>query len=408
MTFRIRLIIMRTAVYFILFFSLASSGWAEQLIMGYEENIDQQIVAIFPVENSAKNNILITKIFLENRKSRFDPKRSKYIVYEIKDAAVGKAIPFLTIGIEEQHVIGKIAKVADGYLIPVIRGRKLIELYKYVSGKPEVQMVNLPTQSAQIDNLDKVFFLKDGFITVTLNKDNPALSFRKLNQSEPKELKLQNEAGKLRSIDDVTELNDRVYIVGTAIGNNDSDGRAVWVASFDKQFAQDSLKVLHLDVEHASTSLPKFISSSHSLPSVQVLSRKTTFSPQTLRVFRLDSKATVVWKFNFDKIEGDKTVAIIGICADKYLFSRKSKEKESASATVEYSVINAKGGDVRTWNEKMIFVGALVDVDLYPTHDYVFSFTNFDKLEDKRRQDGWYSWLAYRSDRFMIQQDCNK
>lgn len=48
----------------------------------------------------------------------------------------------------------------------------------------------------------------------------------------------------------------------------------------------------------------------------------------------------------------------------------------------------------------------LKDVSLYPSSDFLFSVSNFSKIEKVKRSGGWYSWYGYRVDKIDIHNEC--
>lgn len=398
---------MRTLGWLILGLFSFNSAVAEQIVNEYEHDIDQQIVKVFPVDKSINGALFVYKKYLEQRKSLIDPERSKLIVYEIKDTALAKTVPFLTIGSTDKHEIGEIARVIDGYLIPVIRGGNLVELYKYDTGKQAVQKINLPNASAKYGRSEKIFSLTDGYITVGYSDLNPSATFYTYNNSTKHEIDLHKSVGNIFSVDDVTELNGRVYIAGTSAVANGEDASNAWIYSIDKQFSKSSIRSYFLEIGESVSNHAEFIESLHSFPSVQVLSRKSKYSPQTVRIFKLLEKPEIVWQLDLDKIEESKNIAIAGVCKDGYVIAQIGNIKSSpASKGIVYREIGAKGEEKRVWAEEIVTGGFGTSIYLHPTSKYLFSLANYNKTESVRRQDGWYSWMGYRVDKYTVSNEC--
>ncbi len=151
----------------------------------------------------------------------------------------------------------------------------------------------------------------------------------------------------------------------------------------------------------------EFIKSLHSFPSVQVLSRKSKFAPHTVRIFKLLVKPEMVWQFDLNKIEGLQNIAIAGVCKDEYVIAQINNTKPSRTAdNIIYREIGSKGKEKRIWTEKTVTGGFLTSIYLQPTSEYLFSLMNYSKTENVRRQDGWYSWMGYRVDKYTMSKGC--
>jgi len=383
---------------------------AEPLVVGYEYDIDQEVVGVLSVDQR-NNTVFIHKKYLESRKSHYDPKRSKHIVYEVMDTALGKTIPLLKINSSVTHEIGRVAKVNDGYMIPVIRERKRIELYKYIPGKQTIQPVDLPGQATTQGSLHQTFALANGYITIVASRDTFNVTFNAYNNSIQTQINPNvDDIGKMLTVDDVTELNGRIYIVGSSVGKISNSISNVWICSLESQFPKDvknSTACSILEMDAASGTRSKFIESTHAIPSLQVLSRKIAFSPATVRIFRLETKPRTVWQRDLTFVEDGENLAIAGICKDEYIFAMIARYKKSVPANIDFREITSNGKEKKVWSQEIAAGDTLVNIYLSPTPEHFFYFANFRKFESVRRQDGWYDWIGYSVDKFNIREACN-
>jgi hypothetical protein len=138
-----------------------------------------------------------------------------------------------------------------------------------------------------------------------------------------------------------------------------------------------------------------------------VLTRTKRYVPPTVHIFKIGDKIKQIWQLDLSEIEGGQNTQIAGICSDKYLFAQKVKPNSTIFNAVEYKIISSAGQEIRTWKERMVINGSLLNVDIFPTTDYFFTVSNFSKTEEVRRQDGWYSWLGFRVDKIDIRKECD-
>ena len=385
----------------------AMAGKPEPIVMGYEYNIDQQVVNVFPLDKNEQRTIFLYKKYLEQRKSKVDIERSKTIVYYIRDTQGNKTVPFITLDFLEAHLIGKITKVSDGFLIPVIYNLNSAKIFKYTLSDQAVRSIELPDFSVKDGVLRQLFYIKEGYLAVNEIRDALKIVYQPYNSSNQTTLDFNNKKFRLSSVDDITEFNGRIYIVGSAFKEDGKNDNSIWLNSFDSRFSKESMQSFNIDVGSAVSQQAEFILTTHNYPSLQVMTRTSMYAPATVNIFKLDPLAKLIWRFDLSEIEGNRNAFVAGICADEYLFARKVRSKKTISDSIEFRIISSSGKERRAWIEAMVVNGSLLNVGNYPGTDYFFTITNFSKTEEIRRQDGWYSWLGFRIDKFDLQKECD-
>lgn len=396
-----------SALGLIFYFQLvvAEAGNLEGVVSGFEQNIDQQVVRVFPVQKSDAGLVFLYKKYLEPRKVKTQDERSKTIGYEILNTRSSEKVPFLSVDFSDNHFIGKVTEFQNGFLIPVVHNNTSVEVFNYTRDDQKVESANLKVFSYKDGIVKQLFYLEGGFLALIANGSESKLVFQAYGTESQTVIDLTERKLFLSGIDDITELDGRVYIVGSVAKQGTSESNLV-LFSFDKQFSKESLKSYPINMDVHGSRQAEFILTTHAYPSLQVLIRKERYSPPTLHLFKLDHKAVEVWKFDFDEIEGNRNLQVAGVCQDQYVFSTKIKSKGVISDSIEFRVLTSGGKESRVWKEQLLNNGSLISVGAYPTADNLFVVSNYSKMEDTRRQDGWYSWLGYRVDKLSLVEYC--
>jgi len=374
------------------------------VMLGFERNVDQRIVALVPSDTNEPPSMFITKTYLEQRKARVNPERSKSMTYAIRPIGGGDATEIFTFRADDSSNIGSAGKVTDGYIVPVILDGRSVHLYEFVPGRGAAERMEPPNQEPQRENVSRAFALATGYLEVSSIGDAVSASFRNYSGSAPVVVDFGSAAGRIIAVDDVLEGDGNISVLVTS-----ADGEhalSVWIFRFDSQFTKSSRTDSRLMTGDFASVKSRFVGATHALPSVQITSRKSLREPFLVQLIRLDAIQSLVKRFDFTTTEGGDKLAIAGICKDMYVFARIIIPENAVATNIEYGIMDSGGAVKRTWSEEMVVGGSIVDVNLAPTVDAFVSLANFSKLEDSRRPDGWYSWLGYRLDRFDITTDC--
>lgn len=384
--------------------ALAPAALAVTVTFGFERDVDQRIVALVPSDTNEPPSMFVTKTYLEQRKARVNPERSKSITYAIRAIAGGGSTEIFTFRAEDSSDIGSAGKVADGYVVPVILDGRRVRLYEFASDRGTAEPMEPPNQEPPRENVSRAFALGSGYLEVSSIGDAVSASFRNYSGSASLVVDLDSGAGRIIAVDDVLEVDGNIYILLTS-----ADGQhtlSVRLFRFDSQFTKASRTESRLMTGDFASVKSRFVGATHALPSVQITSRKSLHEPSSVQLVRLDATQSLVKRFEFTTIGGGDKLAIAGICKDMYVFARIIIPENAVATNIEYGIMDSVGAVKRTWSEEIVVGGSVVDVKLAPAVGAFFSLVNFSKLEDSRRSDGWYSWLGYRVDRFDITKDC--
>ncbi|MEY3288357.1 MAG: hypothetical protein RLZZ419_599, partial [Pseudomonadota bacterium] len=235
-------------IFFYMSITEVTADKSEQIVTEYEHNIDQQVVSIFPVDKNEHSIIFLYKKYLEQRKSKVNIERSKTIVYEIRNTQVTKVVSFLTLDFSDSHFIGKILKVADGYWIPVIHSTKQVQMFLYRLSDQTIKSIDLPAFSNKDGVVRKLFHIKDGYLAVVAFGDTIKLVYQPYDTSIQTIIDINIEKRRITSVNDISEFNDRIYVVGSALKNVDQSSNSIWLSSFDSRFSKESMKSLTIEL----------------------------------------------------------------------------------------------------------------------------------------------------------------
>lgn len=383
------------------------AGAVEPLLMKYEPGTDKEIVKIVGVDDKAQELLLIEKSFLSKRKASFDPKRSDYEAYVVVDAIQKKVLPFITAHVDETVSFGGIARVSDGYIIPVVREKKRIELYQYNRQKGSIQRFGDKLVPKQIANLNDIYATTNGYITVSAKRNSMRVKFYPYNDGAGRVLSLLPPNDTIVSIADIIELNNTIYLVG--IGQSGINSRYLWVASIDLLKSENIALSYRVSIADGRTMSAKFVRSHDDMLSVFLSERQSGFSPPVVSLVLLgDDKPVRIWEESASDIQGDKDYFVSWVCGNKLLIAKKSKSKSKKTyrQSLGFSLIVIGGKAVHLPIKVEFENSVLKDVSLYPSSDYLFSVSNFSKVEKTKRSGGWYSWYGYRVDKIDIHREC--
>jgi hypothetical protein len=97
--------------------------------------------------------------------------------------------------------------------------------------------------------------------------------------------------------------------------------------------------------------------------------------------------------------------AVAPACNGRVLVAQRTK-----SGTAQGLSISLAGPARKTsiLTIEVVNPGVIASTKLLVTHDYVYVASNYSKLEQTRRADGWYSWSGYRVDRFKKSDFCSR
>lgn len=394
-------------VWMFLFFVFCEQVSAnEPLFMKYEPGIDREIVRVVGVNDKYQELIVIEKSFLSRRKAAIDPKRSEYETYIVVDAAKNKTLPFLTANIDEAVSFGGVASVPDGYIIPVIREQRQIELYKYNRRKGKIHKFGGKVLPKQIDNLNTVHATTNGYVTVTAKRDSLVVKYYSYNDGTEQILSLLPSNDAVVSITDIVELNNVIHFVGT--GLSDDRGRYLLVASVSSVKSGNATLAYRRSIDAGQLMSAKFVRSHQDTLSIILSERQSSFSPPVLRLIQLGDKPVQVWEEATSNTQGDKDYSVAWLCGNKFVTAKKrrSKSKQSYLQGLEFSVRVAEGKATHLPIGIEFENTVLKDISLYPSSDSLFSISNFSKVEKTKRLGGWFSWYGYRVDKIDIRSEC--
>ncbi|WP_139306319.1 hypothetical protein [Methylomonas sp. LWB] len=375
----------------------------ESLFARYQANIDQQFIRMIPED--ADSPAILYKKYLDHRKAKALPGQAESVEYLIYDSRTGKSISLWEARAADKTVVGKIVKRDDGYLIPLLNGKDL-KIFKYSPKQQKLESVSLKPFGVKAGNsVKQLFHISTGYIALVDAEKTSKLVFQAYDSDEQLSVDFAYLQLPIVGIEDVAEANDTIYIAAKAKKNLDET--ASFLFRVNNKFAADSVKVEGLDVDPRLAQHASFISTTHVQPSLQIVSRKRNPSPPSLYLYRVGEKAKLIWHFDFDEIEAGSHLQISGICHDNYLFARRTKPNGKISDTAEFRLLNAEGKELMTWTKQMMTNGSLVDVRPESIGQSVFLISNFSKLEDARRQDGWYSWMGLQIDRVPVSEVCS-
>lgn len=300
-------------------------GAAESLFIRYDPGTDREAVRIIGVDDKAQEFLLIEKSFLSKRKASFDPNRSKYEIYVVVDAIQKKVLPFMTADVNEAISFGGAARVPDGYIIPVTREKKRIELYRYDRRKGSIQKFYDTLVPKQIANLNDIHATTNGYVTVSAKRDSMVVSFYPYDDSGGRILSLLPPGDAIVSINDIIKLNDVIYFSG--VGQSDISGRYLWVASINLLKSEDVVLSYRVHVEAGRIMSAKFVRSYHGMPSIIISERQSSFSPPVVSIVQLGDNPVHVWEESTSDIQGDKDYFAAWVCGNKLLLAKKNKSK---------------------------------------------------------------------------------
>lgn len=395
------------ALVVILHFESAEADFktAQSVFAGYRENSDQQVVQVFPANASSESIIVLYKQYLEPRKVKANPALGDKVEYLIYDSRANKSISLINVHLADKPIIGKIVKTNDGFLIPIFTGDKDFKLFKYSLSQQSVGLINIRPFALKNGVVKQIFHISNGYIALVDAENKAKLVYQPYDAENRMVLDFEYLQLPTLSIEDVAEASGYVYLVAKAAK---LQGETVsFVYRVNDKFAAESLKVAGLDIDSKLSQHALFISTSHSHPSLQVLTRKRDPGPPSLYLFKISETARLVWRFDFDEIEAGSGLQVAGICGDRYIFSRRVKSNGRISNSAEFRLLNAQGQEMALWTRQILANGSVINVAPESIGGNIYAVSNYSKQEDARRNDGWYSWLGFQIDNLPAVDLCN-
>jgi hypothetical protein len=380
------------------------SSAVESVLVQYEQDIDNEIVRVVGENKKTHALIVIAKKYLSHRKAAVNPKRSKYEEYEIIDTGSGHRSSLVTVPVNENLVVGRPAWVGDGYVIPVVRKSKFVEVYKYM---PSTGLIEKMDTNIDIKHRDvrSVYAVSQGFILVSPSGAS-LLPIYYSNKSKTQHvLPFVTNKDVILSVNDVIEQDDMVYITGVGTDRVNAGNVYVWIYSFRSENHEGKGKSFVFEDKDESM-LPMFIPSLHSTPSILLTQRVSVTKPPTINIINFDKKQKNVWNKSTSDLQGDKNFTVAGVCKTEFLILEKNTKREPFQQFLDFTLINNDGKeellDMESERSKDIYL----EVMAYPTNNALYTIVNYSRFEDVRRPAGWYSWFGYSIEKYNLDSIC--
>jgi hypothetical protein len=379
----------------------------ETLLDQYEKDIDQAIVSIVGENEGNQGIIVVAKKFLDRRKAAVDPKRSLYEVYEIIDTEKKKVVSLLTVPVDEKLIVGNAARGDDEYIIPVVRSDKIIEVYKYKLSTGLVTDVEIPEIDTKYNNILSVFATSHGFFFEVPSGGGVALIYHSNRTKKQIEIPLLGKDNIVISINDVIEQKGTVFITGLGTGSHNPANSYVWIYSFQSDNYKKVKKTFLKLKENDELLYPKFISTMDSSPSILLSQRASINNSPVMSILNFDGEQETVWNTNTSNSQDDENYSVSGICNGQFMILRKNTMKKPFKQLIDFLIVSKDGTENKFDIETLSSKDNYSDVMVKSINNFLYVLINFNRFEDVRRSEGWYSWIGYSVNKLELNAVCN-
>jgi len=351
-------------------------------VVAYRQGIDQAVHRVLSL-SAGGPPFVIAKEYLEPRKAKVDVQRSKTIDYYVRHGA-GNAL-LVTVPSDEAHEIGQPAERDGKVVVPITRGGLREEfVYTPSTGKLEQGRSETPGAPRLAFSDGSTVRVANGEAWVTV----PGRKGQKL---------FSVERGTLRALDSV-ETGDGRHVVGT--GRSDA-GSFVWLASFTSVEGSESLRIVSKTKQLGQVVQLEagFVESLPRRSTVLVYARNERFA--RIRTSILGPGLEPIWQQE-SSTPTSPGAAVVGVCTQDFVVvSGTRTDRVSDAVNVEVLTRNGKVMESRKYS--VVTNGSLINMTAAPVGDASLDLlSNFEKLEDQRRADGWYSWRGYQVRRLSL------
>ena len=355
---------------------------ASTVVTAHRQGIDQAVHRVLGL-SAGGPPVVIAREYLEPRKAKVDPQRSRTLDYYVRHAATNALL--VTVPSGEAHEIEPPVERDGKVVVPVTRGGLRAEfVYTPSTGKVEQGPSGTPGAPALAFGDGSTVRIANGEAWVTV----PGQDARRLFSAA---------RATLQALDSVETGNER-HVVGT--GRTDA-GSFVWQASFSSVPGSDTLRIVSRTrpfgrVAHLEAA---FVDALPRRSTVLVHVRDERFAP--IRTAVLGPDLAPVWQQASSRAT-DPGAVVVGVCTrDFVVVSRTGTDRVPDAVNVQVVTPEGKVVDRRTY--PVIANGSLINMAAAPVGAAALDLvSNFEKLEDQRRADGWYSWRGYQVRRLSL------
>jgi len=370
----------------------------------YEPGLDIGVTSVIADLAISDMPLLIVKRYLSARKSKYDPGRSKYIEYILSVLGKHKEIALMTVSSDDVIHFGKESYIDGHVYIPVMRNYKNIEIFSFDVQTSEVKRVVASDLSKLYGNIHitSAIAIQDGYIVAYGTRtEEAAISYFDYAGINSYRIPINLNGGSVNKIFDFSRQGRKISFIGRSSKKSES---SLWVGEIRQ--SKENTYYISSDKSFIMPQLSKawFISEGEDERYFVTVERDDISMRPNVSVYAYTEadlhelgQDKLLWRKKYNDAQGDSRAKFAIQCGQLIYAEKEVEEKPFGSAikVFEKDVNSIEAPEKmldRLWMDRDI----AADFYLFPYEDRLMFVLNYSRLEDKRRDDGWYGWEGYK------------